>query len=309
MGRNVPLSVARSIVTAAALALFVGFAARPAAAAYPDRPIRLLISFPPGGSSDAMARIVQPGMEKLLGQPIVIENRAGAGGMIAIDAVAKAAPDGYLIGLGGAGALGTNLGLGEKMPYDPRKNIAPVSALAASPFILAASPSFSGKSLRDVIELPASQREKAAIGHGGNGTLMHLTAEMFNQRAGTKLPLIPYRGTALVVSDLIGNHLALGIIDPPSGRAAFEADKVKPVAISSGRRFPRLPDIPTFAESGLPGFEATGWFGFVAPAGTPPRSHRQAQFRVGKGPARRRCDRARSLAWRGADPDGASRVC
>ena len=189
----------------------------PATSAYPDRPIRLLVSFPPGGSSDAMARIVQPGVEKLLGQPVVIENRPGAGGMIAIDAVAKAAPDGYVLGLGGAGALGTNLGLQEKMSYDPRKDVAPVTGLAGSPFILAAAPSFQGKSLHDVIAQAKGRADKLAIGHGGNGTLMHLTAEMFNQMAGTKVALVPYRGIAPVVNDLIGGHVALGVIDPPSG--------------------------------------------------------------------------------------------
>jgi tripartite-type tricarboxylate transporter receptor subunit TctC len=228
-----------------------------------------MVSFPPGGSSDAIARIVQPGVEKLLGQPIVIENRAGAGGMIAIEAVAKSAPDGYTIGLGGAGALGTNLGLQDKMPYDPRTDIAPVTGLAASPFILAASPSFQGTSLRDVLALAKAQGDKLTIGHGGNGTLMHLTAEMFNQMAGTKVALVPYRGIGPVVNDLIGSHVPLGIIDPPSGMAAMEARRIKSVAISSAARFPRLPDIPTFAEAGLPGFASTGWFGIVAPAGTP----------------------------------------
>src|SRR5215468_8702930 len=270
MARNLTRGVMRTSATALAVGLFIGVAGGPAASAYPERPIRLIVSFPPGGSSDAMARIVQPGVEKLLGQPIVIENRAGAGGMIAIEAVAKSAPDGYVVGLGGAGALGTNLGLGEKMPYDPRKDIAPVTGLAASPFILAAAPSFAGKSLRDVIALAKSQSDKLAIGHGGNGTLMHLTAEMFNQMAGTKVALVPYRGMAPVVSDLVGSHVALGIIDPPSGMSQIEAGQLKTIAVSSAKRFARLPQIPTLAESGLPGFESNGWFGIVAPVGTPP---------------------------------------
>jgi tripartite-type tricarboxylate transporter receptor subunit TctC len=261
--------IVRAIVTAMVACCCVGVGCGPAASAYPERPIRLLVSFPPGGSSDAMARIVQPGLERLLRQPVVIENRAGAGGMIAIEAVAKAPPDGYLIGLGGAGALGTNLALQEKMPYDPRKDVAPVTGLAGSPFILAAAPSFKGASLRDVIALAKSSGEQLSIGHGGNGTLMHLTAELFNQMAGTKVALVPYRGIAPVVTDLIGSHVALGIIDPPSGMSAIEGGKLKTIAVSSAKRFPRLPQIPTFAESGLPGFESNGWFGIVVPAGTP----------------------------------------
>lgn len=122
--------------------------------------------------------------------------------------------------------------------------------------------------MRDVIALAKGQ-QKLAIGHGGNGTLMHLTAEMFNQMVGTNIALVPYRGIAPVVTDLVGSHVALGIIDPPSGMTAIEASKIKTIAISSIKRFPRLPDIPTFAEAGLPDFELTGWFGIVAPAGTP----------------------------------------
>ena len=262
-------SIVRAAATAIVACLAAGLGSGPAASAYPERPIRLLVSFPPGGSSDAMARIVQPGLERLLGQPVVIENRAGAGGMIAIDAVAKSAPDGYLLGLGGAGALGTNLALQEKMSYDPRKDVAPVTGLAGSPFILAAAPSFKGSSLRDVLAQAKGAPDKLAIGHGGSGTLMHLTAELFNQMAGTKVALVPYRGIAPVVTDLVGGHLALGIIDPPSGMAAMESAKIKPIAISSAQRFPRLADIPTVAESGLPGFESNGWFGIVVPAGTP----------------------------------------
>jgi len=158
--------------------------------------------------------------------------------------------------------------LGEKMPYDPRKDVAPVTVLSASPFILAAAPSLAATSLPGVIAL--SKRETIAIGHGGNGTLMHLTAEMFNQMAGIKLPLIPYRGIAPVVTDLIGGHVALGIVDPPSAVAAIEGGQIKALAISSAARFPRLKDVPTFAEQGLPGFESLGWFGIVAPAKTPP---------------------------------------
>jgi len=248
----------------------LGARADVAAAAYPDRPIRLLVRFSAGGSSDAMARIVQGGVEKLLGQPIVIENRPGAGGMIAIDMIAKAAPDGYLIGLGGAGALGTNLGLQEKMAYDPLNDIAPVTGLAGSPFILAAAPAFKGKSLREILALAKQSGDNFAIGHGGNGTLMHLTAEMLNQTAGTKIALVPYRGIAPVVTDLIGGHIALGIIDPPTGMAAIEAGAIATIAITSAERFSRLPAIPTMAESGLADFQSTGWFGIVAPAGTPP---------------------------------------
>jgi tripartite-type tricarboxylate transporter receptor subunit TctC len=244
----------------------------PTAAAFPDKPIRFIVGFPPGGSSDAMARIVQHGLEKQLGQPVVIENKPGAGAMIGIDLVAKSAPDGYTIGLGGAGAFGTNLAMGEKMPYDPHKDIVPVTGLAGSPFILAAAPALRGKSLRDIIALAKRDPGKLAIGHGGIGTGMHLTAEMLNQMAGIKIALVPYRGIAPVVNDLVGGHVELGIVDPPSAMSTIQSGQLVTVAITSAKRFARLPDIPTVDESGLPGFESNGWFGMVAPAGTPPET-------------------------------------
>jgi len=264
----VPRTAAR--FATAMIAVVVAVGVLPTADAFPDKSIRLIVGFPPGGSSDAMARIVQQGLEKQLGQPVVIENKPGAGAMIAVDQVAKSAPDGYTIGLGGAGALGSNLGLGEKMPYDPRKDIAPVTGLAGSPFMLAAAPSLKGKSLRDIIAMAKVDPGKLVVGHGGNGTLMHLTAEMLNQMAGTKIALVPYRGIAPVVNDLIGGHVTLGIVDPPSAMAALEGGKIETVAITSAKRFPRLPNIPTFDEAGIPGFESNGWFGIVAPAATPP---------------------------------------
>jgi len=263
-------NVARVAAAVVVVSASLGLGDTTCANAYPDKPIRFVVGFPPGGSSDTMARTVQAGLEKQLGQSVVIENKPGAGAMIGIDAVAKSAPDGYTIGLGGAGAFGTNLALGEKMPYDPHKDIVPITGLAGSPFILAAAPSLKGKSLRDIIALAKSEPGTLAIGHGGNGTGMHLTAEMLNQMAGTRMALVPYRGMAPVVNDLIGGHIALGISDPPSAMAAMEAGKIEAVAITSAQRFARLPDIPTVAESGLPGFEANGSFGIVAPAGTPP---------------------------------------
>jgi tripartite-type tricarboxylate transporter receptor subunit TctC len=142
--------------------------------------------------------------------------------------------------------------------------------LAASPFILAASTSFSGKSLRDVIAMAKQSGQTLSIAHGGNGTLMHLTAELLNRMVGTSIGLVPYRGTAPVVNDLLGGHIALGIVDPPPSIAQIEANKIAAIAISSATRFPLMPNIPTFAEQGLSGFESAGWFAIVAPGNTPP---------------------------------------
>jgi len=261
-------SVSRAMIAIVLACQWAAVGSAAAAGAYPERAIRLVVGFPAGGSSDAIARIVQPTVEKQLGQTLVIENRPGAGGAIAIGIVAKAPPDGYLIGLGGAAGLGVSLGVQDNTGYDPRKDLAPVTGLASVPFILAASNSLRGKTLRDIVAM-AKQPNHLAIGHGGNGTLMHLTTEMFNQMADIRLELVPYRGMAPVVTDLIGGHMPLGVIDPPSAITAIEGGLITPIAVSSASRYQRLPDIPTFAEQGVPGFEATGWFGIVAPAGTP----------------------------------------
>jgi tripartite-type tricarboxylate transporter receptor subunit TctC len=259
-------------MSAALLAIVAGVinhAGASAADIYPTRPIRLIVTFPPGGSTDTMARALQPSLEKTLGQPIIIDNRPGAGGAIGLDAVAKATPDGYLIGVGAAGALAVNFSLNEKLPYDPFKDLAPISGLAQTPFILAAPLSSSVGSIAEVIALAKQKPGSLSIGHGGNGTAMHLTAQLFNHMTGLDLTLVPYRGTGPVTQDVLAGHIPLGITDTPSALAMIESKQIKALAVSSRIRFPALPDTPTFAEA-LPGYESIGWFGFVAPAGTPP---------------------------------------
>jgi tripartite-type tricarboxylate transporter receptor subunit TctC len=253
----------------AIVAVLINHAGACAAETYPVRPIRLIVTFPPGGSTDTMARALQPSLEKALGQPIIIDNRPGAGGAIGLDAVAKATPDGYLIGVGAAGALAVNVSLNEKLPYDPFKDLAPISGLAQTPFILAAPLSSSVGSIADVVALAKQKPGALSIGHGGNGTAMHLTAQLFNHMTGLDLTLVPYRGTGPVTQDVLAGHIPLGITDTPSSLAMIESKQIKALAVSSRQRFPSLPDTPTFAEA-LPGYESIGWFGFVAPAGTPP---------------------------------------
>jgi len=241
------------------------FSACLAFAAYPEKPIRFIVPFPPGGSTDVIARTLQPKLEKLLNQTVIIENRPGAGGTTGLDAVAKSNPDGYTIGMGAAGALVINPHL-QPMPFDPLKDLVPITRVAESPFILAGAPTLAANSLRDVI-MQAKGGSSLSIGHGGNGTAMHLTAEMFNIAAGVKIVLVPYRGTAAVVTDLIGGHVMLGIVDPPPSQGALQSGQIKGLAVTSAQRFHVFPQIPTFEEEGLAGFRATGWFGIVAPVG------------------------------------------
>jgi tripartite-type tricarboxylate transporter receptor subunit TctC len=258
---------------AARLILAIGFAIAGIglswAQTYPSKPIRFIVPFPAGGSTDAVARALQPALEKNLGQPVVVENRAGAGGLLGVDAVAKAAPDGYTIGIAGAGALGVNIGERMKRPYDPAKDLAPISKAAGSPFVLVAPPTLNANSLGDVIKLAKAEPGRLSIGHGGNGTAMQLTALMLVSMADVKINLVPYRGTAPAVADAIAGHVQLAIADPPPSMGAISEGKLKAFAVSSKTRFPVFPDIPTFDEQGLKDFEVSGWFGIAAPAATP----------------------------------------
>ena len=247
----------------------IGATSPSSAQTYPSKPIRFLVPFPAGGSTDAVARAMQPALEKLLGQPVVVENRAGAGGMLGVDAIAKAAPDGYTIGIAGAGAVGVNIGERMKRPYDPAKDLAPISGAAGSPFILVAPPTLNANSVSDVIKLAKAEPGRLSIGHGGNGTAMQLTAMTFVSMADVKINLVPYRGTAPAVTDTIAGHVQLGIADPPPSMGAISEGKLKPLAVSSKTRFSMFPDVPTFDEQGLKDFDVTGWFGIAAPGGTP----------------------------------------
>jgi tripartite-type tricarboxylate transporter receptor subunit TctC len=258
---------------AARLILAIGFAIAGIglswAQTYPSKPIRFIVPFPAGGSTDAVARAMQPALEKILGQPVVVENRAGAGGLLGVDAIAKAAPDGYTIGIAGAGALGVNIGERMKRPYDPAKDLAPISKAAGSPFVLVAPPTLNANSLRDVIKLAKAEPGRLSIGHGGNGTAMQLTALMLVSMADVKINLVPYRGTAPAVADAIAGHVQLAIADPPPSMGAISEGKLKALAVSSKTRFSVFPDIPTFDEQGLKDFEVSGWFGIAAPGATP----------------------------------------
>jgi tripartite-type tricarboxylate transporter receptor subunit TctC len=262
-----------SVWRAAALAVGVVVGVAPVspscAQTWPDKPVRFFVPFPAGGSTDAVARAMQPALEKILGQPVVVENRSGSGGMLGVDAVAKAAPDGCTIGIAGAGALGVNIGERTRRPYDPGKDLAMVSRAAESPFILVATPALNANSLGDVIRLAKAEPNRLSIGHGGNGTAMQLAALTFVTMADVKINLVPYRGTAPAVTDAIAGHVQLAIADPTPSMGAIAEGKLKALAVSSRTRFSVFPNVPTFEELGLKDFELTGWFGVVAPGGTP----------------------------------------
>lgn len=247
----------------------LGAPAAAPAQTYPSRPITLIVTFPPGGSADIVARALEPKVAADLGQGIVIENRPGAGGNIGIGGVAKAAPDGYTLGIAAAGVLAVNPHIKQSMPFDPIKDLAPITLVAKTPFVLAAWPKGPVKSIAEVIALAKSRPDELAIGHGGNGTAMHLTAALFSQRAQAGLPLVAYRGTAPAATDVLGGHVPLAVLDIPTSQQLILEGKLLGLAVSSLTRVDTLPTVPTMIESGLEGYESVGWFGLVAPAGTP----------------------------------------
>ena len=243
--------------------LWIGIAQ---AQTFPSKPIRFIVSFPPGGSADLISRAIAPRMSEKLGQPVVVENRAGAGGMIGVDAVAKAPPDGYTIGLAAAGALTTNIHLYPSMPFHPEKDLAPISMLAMIPFFLVAHPS-QAASLKELIK--TANEKPLSYGHGGQGSTMHLAGELLNMMAHVKIQAVPYKGSGAVSSDVLGGQVPLGVVDVPSAIANVKAGKLRALAVTSKQRISAAPEVPTFEEAGLPGYEAVGWFGAVAPAATP----------------------------------------
>ena len=241
----------------------------PAQHDYPSRPIRLVVTFPPGGSTDIIARALSPRIEAGLRQPLIIDNRPGAGGNIGMDVVAKAAPDGYTLGIGAAGALAVNPSLYPQMPYDPLRDLAPVTMVAEIPFVLVAAPRAEVRSLAELVALARTRPDRLSVAHGGNGTAMHLSAELLNQTAGVKITPVPYRGTGPSLTAVVAGETDLAVLDIPSSLALIQEGRVRALAVTSPRRMAALPAVPTVAEAGVSGYELVGWFGLVAPARTP----------------------------------------
>lgn len=237
---------------------------------YPARPIRLVVPYAPGGGADAVARIVAKRVSESLGQPIVVENRGGAGSILGTDMVAKAAPDGYTLLLGQSGPISINPAVYKTLPYDSVKDFVPITMTTAYPYILVIHPDTPAGTLQEFVALAKSKPGALNYGTTGVGAANHLVAELFNSKAGLKMAHIPYRGTALAVGDLVAGQLSMVFGDPISVLPHIRSGKLRALAVTSLERSPVAPDVPTAAESGYAGFEALAWHGILAPAGTPP---------------------------------------
>jgi tripartite-type tricarboxylate transporter receptor subunit TctC len=263
------ISRAATALLAAGILSAQAQAQAPAPTDFPTKPIRMVVTFPPGGSADAVVRMIVPRLNDKLGQQVVVDNRPGAGGNIGLTIVAKAPPDGYTLGVGAAGALAANVSLYPQMPFDPLKDLKPVSMLAAIPFVIVGHPSLKARTLKELVAQAKAEPGKLSIGHGGNGTAMHLSAALFSQMADIKLVEVPYKGSGPAALDVLGGQLPLAVVDLPAALQQIKAGKLIAFAVTSPQRLPTLPDVPTASEAGLPGYDSTGWFGVVAPAGTP----------------------------------------
>jgi len=260
----------RKWLYAAAAALLMLGAADALAQNYPTKPIRLVVPFPAAGTTDILAREVAQRLSVLWGQSVVVDNRPGAGGNIGSDLVAKSAPDGYTLLMGTVGTHAINPSLYSKMPYDHVKDFTPVILVAGVPNVLEVTPSLPVNSVADLIKLAKEKPGQLNFASSGSGTSIHLSGELFKAMAGVDMTHVPYKGSAPAITDLMGGQVQLMFDNLPSSLGQIKAGKLRAIAVTSAQRAAALPNVPTIAESGVPGFEASSWFGILAPAGTPP---------------------------------------
>jgi len=269
---------------------------------YPGHPIRLIVPFAPGGGNDTVARLVGDSLGKRLGQPIVIDNRPGAGGVVGAEAAAKAAPDGYTLFLGGVGSHAINPNLHKDLSYDPIRDFAPITLLASAPLILVVHPSVPAQSVQQLVALAKSQPGKLDYASNGNGSSSHLAAVMFSSMAGVDMVHVPYKGLSPALTDLLAGRDQLMFSSVVAILPHVRAGKLRALAVTSRMRMALLPDIPTLAESGVPGYETSSWYGILAPAGTPPQVVRRLHDEIVKVLAQD--DVRKALAQEGAEAVG-----
>ena len=241
-----------------------------AAQSYPVQPIRVIAPFPAGGLADVLARAVGDEMSRSIGQPVVVENRAGAGGNVGAEIVANAPPDGYTIMMSSAGILSANEALYSKMPFDPKTAFAPITLVADMPILLVVHPKTGVSTFQEFLQLVRQKPDGLNFGSPGNGTTGHLALAMFMHAANVKITHVPYRGAAPAVQDLVAGQLDGLFENPPSVIQHIRAGTIRPLGITAPKPIEQLPDVRPIAEMGVPGFEASSWFGLVAPANTPP---------------------------------------
>jgi len=260
---------ALGLLATAALSSGLATTAAQAQPAFPSRPLSIIVPFAAGGATDILARIVGQALSVELGQSVIIENRPGAGGNIGGQLAAKANPDGHTLFMGAVGTHAINPSLYKKMPYDPIKDLAPLTRVANVPNLLVANPQQPFKTVQELIAYAKAHPGKVNFGSSGNGTSIHLSGEMFSHMAKADIVHVPYKGSAPAMNDLLGNQIAIMFDNMPSALQYVRAGKLNALGVTSAKRSPELPNVPTIAEAGVPGYEASSWFGLFVPAATP----------------------------------------
>lgn len=241
-----------------------------AADKFPSRPIRIIVPLAPGGSADTVCRLLGNGLTKILGQPVIVENRPGAGGLTGLSEVARSAPDGYTLGYSLAGALTVAPHIARKMPYDPFKDLVPVSQVIGVPEIIVVNPRTGIKTLGELVSYAKANPGKLNFGSAGNATIPHLAGELFKRVAGVEMVHVPYRGSGPALNDLLAGQVQVMVSDITLVRSHIEAGRLTGLAVAGPRRVDQLPNLPTTAEAGVPAMQVSNWHGLVAPAGLPP---------------------------------------
>jgi tripartite-type tricarboxylate transporter receptor subunit TctC len=289
---------------ALAFGLYVAFLSAACLAQYPNRPIKLVIPFPPGGPTDIVGRLTAQKLTEGLGQPVVVENRPGASGTLGAEIVAKAPADGYTLLLGTTGTLASAPSLIPSLNYDPTRSFAPISQLTNGVFLVVVNASLRVDSLQELIALAKARPGQLAFGSGGNGHPLHIAGEMFKAAAGVDLLHVPYKGTAPVLTDLLADRTQVIFEQSAALLPHIRTGKLKALAVAGPTRLSQLPDVPTSAEAGLPGYDVSAWFALLAPAGTPREVIARLNRETRRGLASRELQEA--LASQGIDPVSSS---
>ena len=250
--------------------LLLGAAALASGQAYPAKPIRLVLPFPPGGAVDFYARVVQQPLSEALGQQVVIDNKAGASGMVGAEIVAKSPPDGYTLLIGNIASLAINVGLYAKMPYDPLKDLTPIVRTVDVNYALVVHPSVPANTVQELVSYAKANPGKISYGSAGSGSLPHLGTELFKAQTGTDMLHVPYKGGGPMVTDLLGGTVQMVIADQANLMPHVQSGKLRALAVATTKRSPNFPNLPTIAEAGVAGFDSTAWQGLAGPAGLPP---------------------------------------
>jgi tripartite-type tricarboxylate transporter receptor subunit TctC len=237
--------------------------------AYPNKPVKLIVPFPPGGGNDVIGRVIAQKLSDRWGQSVVVDNRAGANGIVGLQALAQSAPDGYTLAVGAAGPLAVNPSLYARLPYDPLKDFSPITNLVNYPLLLVTHPSVPAKNVRELVALAKSKPDQLSYASPGSGNSGHLAGELFNSMASVRTVHIPYKGQGPALTDLLSGQVSMLYSSIPSVIQQVKNGQLKAIAVGSAKRLPSLPDIPTISESGVSGYEAYSWVGLVAPANTP----------------------------------------